>query len=74
MEGTSYLRAELLQTAANLDWKLCGSADFNSDGRADLIWRNAANGKNGIWFMKGTLLLSVEMLTTVTDPGWKIVN
>ena len=27
-----------LASAPNLDWKLCGAGDFNSDGNVDLVW------------------------------------
>jgi len=31
-----------------------GYADTDGDGQADLLWRNAATGKNELWLMNGT--------------------
>ena len=32
------------------DWTLAGIADYNRDGKPDLLWRNI-NGANGVWLM-----------------------
>ena len=32
--------------------------DFNSDGWADLVWRNRVTGYNALWYMTGNTLLS----------------
>ncbi len=37
-----------------LEWQLTAAADFNQDGQADLLWRNAATQKLMVWTMNGT--------------------
>jgi hypothetical protein len=35
--------------------KVQGVADFNGDGKADILWRNVATGATSIWFMNGVM-------------------
>jgi hypothetical protein len=35
-------------------WTLAYVADFNGDGKADFLWRNAATGQMYMWFMNGS--------------------
>ncbi|MBW4695489.1 MAG: hypothetical protein KME27_27385 [Lyngbya sp. HA4199-MV5] len=48
------------------------NADFNTDGRADLIWRNYATGQNTVWLMDGATRLSSTTLMSVADLNWRI--
>jgi hypothetical protein len=47
-------------------------ADFNSDGKTDLVWRNYATGENAVWLMNGTNLTSGVLLNPVSDLNWRI--
>ena len=51
-------------------------ADFNGDGRVDLLWQNRADGRLAAWFMNGTLAADNSALTPdrITDPAWHIVG
>jgi hypothetical protein len=40
-------------------------ADFNGDGKADLLWRNASNGATVIWLMDGATQLSAGSIGAV---------
>jgi hypothetical protein len=42
------LHLGLFNAAAGLDWKIQDVADFDGDGRADMLWRNT-NGEVQIW-------------------------
>jgi hypothetical protein len=33
------------------EWQVETSGDYDGDGRTDLIWRNATNGKHSMWLM-----------------------
>ena len=52
------------------------TADFNGDGRADLVWQHDGDGRLAIWHMNGTSLISADPVTPsrVTDTNWKIVG
>src|SRR5437667_4778957 len=49
--------------------------DFGSDGRADVLWRNASTGENYVYPMNGTTILAGEgYLRTVADLNWTIAG
>jgi hypothetical protein len=47
------------------------TADFDGDGKTDLLWYNAASGDTAIWLMNGTALKGGGLL--LRDPNWKVV-
>ena len=58
-------------------WLCEGSADFNDDGRADLLWRNQTTGQMGVWYLGGTGGLTIEnigLVATSGSPSWAIVG
>jgi hypothetical protein len=54
------------------------TADFNGDGRADILWRNQGSGGTGenyLYPMSGTQVLPAEgFLRTVVDQSWQVVG
>jgi hypothetical protein len=58
---------------ATLDWQIMGTADFNGDGKSDILWRNEVNGYVSVWQMDRA------QVATTYNPGqvgleWKIVG
>ena len=49
-------------------------ADFNGDGKQDILLRNSNTGQLSIWLMNGTSTLSVGSLTTIGDLNWQIIT
>src|SRR5262245_47036559 len=49
------------------------AADFNGDGRADILWRHAVSGENALWFMNGATVTGVDT-AAVTNTNWHIVG
>lgn len=47
-------------------------ADFNGDGRSDIVWRNSGSGANAVWFMSGSSRLGTASLPSTTDLSWEI--
>src|SRR6267378_1219906 len=52
---------------------VCAPMDFDGDGKADILWRNAVTGENYLWLMNG-LTITAQGLINVVDPtsGWQV--
>ena len=51
-----------------------GAADFDGDGKSDVLWRNTATGDVAIWYMDGmTIRASSGFVTSLTDLNWTAV-
>ncbi len=48
-------------------------ADFNGDGRSDLIWRNVSSGMVYVMYMNGFAPPSGAVVWTESNPLWQIV-
>jgi predicted extracellular nuclease len=61
---------------ANIADDEIGGADFNADGRTDILWRQQVSGENVAWLMDGTTLNTGTFTTpgTFSDTGWKIAG
>jgi len=49
-----------------------GAADFNADGKPDIVWRHTTTGANAVWYMNGVSYVSYGALPPVTDTKWII--
>jgi hypothetical protein len=68
----------LLNGLTDTAWEIVGTGDFNKDGNTDILWRYYGTGPyqglNDVWYMNGTVFLSEELITTVTDTNWRIAG
>ena len=53
------------------DWIPVNIADFNGDGKKDIVWRNATTGDYQIWLMDGEVMIGS---TTYSAAGWDIAG
>jgi hypothetical protein len=59
----------------NQNWQIVNSGDYNADGFADLMWRNASTGDNYLMLMQGTTVLpSSALLPRVADLNWRVTG
>ena len=76
MNGTSLRDGQLLDPGQVpvLDWKIVGTGDFNADGKPDLLWRHATEGRLAVWLMDGARQLEGRALSPeiVSDLDWKV--
>jgi hypothetical protein len=63
-----YNIATISQDSSLQSW----SADFNGDGRDDVLWRNAHTGAGVIWHSADATL--AQRITTVTNLDWRIAT
>jgi hypothetical protein len=77
MNGTTMVSASLLSPTGPTDpnWRIVGIADFNADGRPDLLFQHATSGALAVWYMNGLTMIGAAMLspTGPVDPAWKVV-
>jgi len=66
--------------ALDLDWKIVGTGDFNTDGNIDILWRNTGSGPvsgyNCIWYMSGAGagIAAYGYPDMVLDLNWEIAG
>jgi murein DD-endopeptidase MepM/ murein hydrolase activator NlpD len=51
-----------------------GAADFNNDGKSDIMWRNFAGGQNTVWLMNGSNYIGDLDIPDVSDRNWTADN
>jgi FG-GAP-like repeat len=72
LNGTNFSSGNVVDTAgAAFPGSIQGAADFNGDGKPDLLFRSAT-GENTIWLMDGLTRLSSVALPEVKDTQWDI--
>ena len=83
MNGSQITASQLLTSGGSpvsLDpsWSIVGVGDFNGDGDADILLRNA-NGSLADWTMNGSQIASAQLLTAGGSPvnldaSWSVVE
>jgi hypothetical protein len=76
MNGTGLTGARYLDPIDE-SWQIQGLADFNGDGKSDVLWRNfggdADAGKLYVWMMNGPIVTAGTGYTAAqADLGWRI--
>jgi hypothetical protein len=59
---------------ADQNWKIVGVADFNNDGKPDILWRNVATGENYIGYMDGITNTGGASLEKIVGADWLIFD
>lgn len=77
LNGATLVKGELLSPSLpdSADWLLVAAADFNGDGKADLVFQNRTTRTLAVWYMNGSKLVDAELLNPF-DPqaGWHVVG
>jgi hypothetical protein len=56
-------------TGVNIVWSVRSVADFNDDGKADLLWRNSTTGQLVCWYFNNLLVAGINQIATNPGPG-----
>ena len=75
MDGPKLSSARFL-TPANVgdtNWRVAGSADFNGDGKEDILFQHT-DGTLAVWSMNGVVLTAANLLnpSRPSDPNWRV--
>src|SRR5437868_4783704 len=68
MNGTSVIGGGSPGSAPS-PWTIVGQGDFNGDGFADILWRNATTGQLVVWLLSGTSLIGGGSPARRRGPG-----
>jgi hypothetical protein len=78
MRGTVMQSATMLTPSSVADplWKIVGTADFDGDQHADLLFEHQVTGGLVVYFMNGTTMTSAKWLspTASSDLNWKVAT
>ena len=82
MDGTTVTNSYIIPQVIDLNWYFIGMKDaantvkrddFNADAKADIVWRNVANGENLLWLMSGPDQVGgVVALPSVGGDAWSV--
>jgi hypothetical protein len=60
---------------ADPGWKIVSAADWDRNGKPDLLWQNRTTGGVSVWYMNGISKISSEwIIQSHPDPAWRIVG
>jgi hypothetical protein len=74
MNGTAYINYAHVPSVPDTNWQIVGAADFDLDGKPDLLWRNPSTNENVLWLMNGTEYHGYARLPTAGDGTWGVVG
>ena len=73
MNGTNHSGTAWLTATNGPNWLCEGAADFDSDCKPDVLWRNQVTGSNIFWKMDGTSYVASVALPPLSNQSWQIV-
>jgi Ca2+-binding RTX toxin-like protein len=74
MNGGTILSSVNLPTVpVGSGWSEVGIGDFNGDGKADILWKNASTGTVEEWLMNGGTITSAPDIITLKLGAWNIL-
>ncbi len=77
MEGPVFTEQRSFLPTVDPSWRMvAGTADFNGDGHADILWQHEPTAIVVIWFMEGLNFTGelVFVAQVADDPSWRIAG
>jgi hypothetical protein len=58
----------------SLEWSLRGLHDMNADGKADVVWQHASDGRVVVWSMDGSQATGYSQYQREAPANWRIAG
>lgn len=69
LNAASEIGNGLIGSPVSLQWRIGGLADFDGDGKNDLVMTNEITGQVEIWYLNGLNVKSTQSLNASYDPN-----
>ncbi|TPH18379.1 VCBS repeat-containing protein [Litorilituus lipolyticus] len=58
---------------ADRQWQMANMADFDGDGKADILWRNQSSGSTYMYLMNGNAIIG-QGSSAVIGTDWRLIG
>jgi peptidyl-Asp metalloendopeptidase len=72
-DGAFFPSGQLIYQQPEITWKIVAAADFNGDGKSDILWRNSSTGLVWMFLMDGPTITASNAVYQEPDRAWQIV-
>jgi hypothetical protein len=73
LKGTEVqLGSAALPQISDMNWKIAAVADFDGDGKSDVLWHNEVTGLTVVWRMDGSSLIGSSPLSRQLPPAFHV--
>jgi len=73
MDGTTITGGAYVRKNLDPIWQVVATADFDGDGKVDLVLQHQTSGAVYIWFLDGPTITSGAWVTTGVGGSWSVV-
>lgn len=75
MNGVAYASSvNITPSVGDVNARVVAIADYDHDGKSDLVWRNLLTGAMELWLMDGVTRRAVVAMPTVGDSAWRTLG